>query len=686
LIPALKNNEEECPKGFHLNKKGNKCRYSLNEKLYDYLKKRSELWNSESPSIVGKFGILELIMTHRKHSPRACFPIVNETDLHRFQYVLGSNFVGYKMTSKSGEGLDDITFNTNAKDRGANVKFINGVSTNRPHISFRNHEFEIYISKLQGNVKHPNSYFKTFSFWNEFKEKKPHDRNTTLVSFERKNGNVFYGLAKEPAIVSKKGNFYIRLNLTVFHQDGADIGERDSYERLAYLLRSSLPICPTPKTKLSEDANNAKRLLEFSGKSFNMMGVDLGLATPYAYAIGKVTINGTAKEVKENSVELLDGGQYPSKSNDNYNRLLKNEQAFVRLVGKSRSFASYNEDGLDISEEEYQNLISDARKHFTKHDVLRGDDKTCLFAKNPDCVLKNFIIKHDNDLSKVKTLRGSLIKVLFRYIKSQFRSLKDDRKMSFKLVGYKTLDGSEFTWLECIERFKRCARSISYLGLGNDREAITFPELNDYYNNCKSNLLKTICSSIAEKANENGCAIVFVENLDVDRSSQSKKENYLTSLWSPKMFQDQLNNALSWYGIQIVGVNENCTSQRESESKKFGYRQGRNFYWEENGDIYQTDADENAARNILYNGATRHYNLYQVNVSNFKKKLLGKRLQGALTVRFGTVSAAKELFENMANSLDNEESSPYFYLHGDTWISQSKRKEIENEIKQSIGD
>jgi hypothetical protein len=685
LLPSLKKGEKECPKGFRLNGKGNKCRYSLDEKFYNYLQKNPILWEGEEIIAEKYWFILELIMIHKKHLPRARFPLVKEKDIHRFKFDLGNNYTDYELISKGGTGLEDVSKIIPVNQSWVETTFTGGVETRQPTIKIGKNVFDIYISKRQGKSTHPNPYFKKFKFWHKCKKnekgKLEHDKSINLICFERKSGNEFYALVREPSLIFKNDNFFIRLNFTILDRNV----EVHDYSDLAELMNSSLPSCKE-KQKYTESAKNIVILEKFSGKSFNMMGVDLGMAAPFAYSVANVKINGSKDTLKKNSVRFLDWGTYESQENEDYRNLLSDQVSFGRVVAISKSFSLHNEDGLDFSEDTgIQLLIENAKKYFTKHDVLTSKDKKCLFSKNPSKILKDFIKYHKNNLEIVKKSKGSLIKVLFRYLDLCFNNIKDQRKRSFEIQGYKTIDGSEYTWLRCIERMKRCCRSMSYLGLSNDRKVIETSSLNDYYNNCKDNFLKTICSSIAEKANENNCVIVFVERLEGQSSYQTKKENFLSALWSPAKIKKQLKNALSWYNIELVDVNENCTSQRECDSKKFGYRNGRTLYWEEDGEIYEIDADINAAKNILVNGATRHYDLYQINVSNFGRNKIGVRMGGALTVRFGTIENAQVFFEEKKKTLDKSEKSDYFYLHSDKWISQKERSELENEIKTYVG-
>jgi len=720
VIPTFRSGTKEITKYFFIDRKNRKRKYSLHHSFYDYLWDHPKLWEKgdiEKCLVAKNLWILELIMLHANHRPSACFPFSSEEDKHRFQYYCGDNFAKYKFEA-DGEDIEDAIAIDYKGKKAPVFSFINGKKCDRLYIKIGEERFPVCIKKQyysNGGEKTygPNSYFKNLSVWSGSAKK-------TSYWFEfEKRGQRFKAIVKEPSIVFTNGEFCVRINQTI----NVDIKDKIDQEAFVYGI-SAHPARQNERKGLSESAKNQERLELCRGSIQRVLGIDLGVIRPYAYACVEWKVGEdpkfsiVAEGMCEKSPETSSLNEYLE-----FNRDIR---VIRSIIGITRSIANKEEDEEEdeIELDKFQSeAICRVQKRLAKESesYAKSSDKNLQikkkiwseFAKmNIEEVIDSIrkVIKEcDNDLKKVKCHANWVGTMMLKYLSLRFGEIKNRRKLYFN--GSSDFVGKiddEFLWIRGVVDLKSVRKSISFLGCAEEEKPeLLFGEMEKYIRGCKDNLLKQIAASIVRKALELKCNIIILERLDGHSLDlkKAKKENDLLAMWSPKKISDSIKNAAAWHGLMVGSVSESCTSKVHFETEAFGYRAGRTFYYEDDdGEIQSVDADINAAKNIAHRFVFRHSDLKQICIIDLMKKKLKKEKKskeddkvkkdeesekvvafinksrdGFLTKHFGSLDAANKFFTENFDTKVN-----YVYLHKGKWISDKKLKEIEERIKESI--
>jgi IS605 OrfB family transposase len=695
IIPRL--NGETVEEDHFIGGKGEEIPYSLDPKLSEFLGKYPSLWQGDEPKILDLVFIAEKVFTHQNHHPHAYFPMMTQEDGHRVQYCLGKNYIGYTMVP-TGADLEDTVYSVTKFKEEKTYKFTKGKQVDTLHMSFKRGredkepvEFQIFIKqKYNSNTDNPNPYFKNLKVWSN-----EEDPNMNLFEFERK-GRVFRALIKEPSIIrNSDGHYEVRLNMTI-----ANDAKDEETQALCHYLSSSLPCALSDKSKSKEEPKNVDRLKILKGNTYKFLGVDFGLRAPFAWAVGESTITGAV-----NQLTILKTGEYSGTDTVMHARYIEQmayETALGKIIGMAKSTINgstlkrtFARNGFDkkIGPEE---LIRAAQQHFSdKLDDFGSEERKVIYAEFVNASLSDLFEKFTSDLTDhgigMKERKDYLVNILYRFVRANYCMIVELRKYSLSSKSVDTKQDFEFKWLECIERFKRLKRSMSYFGTGNDRKPITLDAMGDYYNGCKDNFLKVIAASIVKVAVDNGCRVIVLEDLKMSQSSKAmtkREENFMHSLWSPACIQAAVENCAEWYGIPVATVDESQTSKVHFETGAYGYRYGANLYYlnaAQDG-FLTTHADMNAAKNILNKFVTRHASSSQIMIAKAKDlvdpastRVKSKRFQGFLTEKFKSVPKAVAFV-----SQPKYELHQYLYLHQGNWITLEDRKALEAKIKGMV--
>lgn len=674
IVPALKGNIVPT-EHFFLDKDGNKIAYNLSEGFFKILKDNPSLWNTATPLILEKIHILEKIMNHTHHHPNAFYPFIGDNDIHRFQYNFGDNYTKYDFETK-GEDLEDIKVSIVTGKETVDTEFVKGCKVNDVFLNFsRSKEdndtisFRIHTKdKYHSGSFNPNNYFNDLSIW-----KIKNGKCTNLLQFPRK-GITVQATVKEPSIVKIDGYYAIRVNMTVVTKN-----DTTNNENLKWYLSTALPSAKSDRSAMQDTPANIERLKSITGKAFKFLGVDLGQRTPFSWAVGESTINGPV-----NTVNILTTGEYAVTNNDEYWNLLNDFKSFSKIIGITKTLskgASADFNNVFIKKT-IQNVIQYMASHNHGNDEKFETIKKFINDTNHLNTLKEQLLKCNNDLSILKKDYNFIGTIVLKYLSLRFNSLKNDRKYHLKHNDVSTKLNQEFKWLKIIESMKRALRSVSYLGTDNTRTPINLDKITDYFNGCKDNFLKVIASSIVEVAIKNNCNVIVMEGLNKNgtRTSLNKRnENFLHSLWSPARVTGAIENAANWHGITVAEVSESQTSQVHFETQTYGYRDKTKLYYLDNGEVKDTHADINAAKNIILKFVTRHASTTQVSINSVSEKDdEGKRMKGFLTHKFGTIKTAQDYFKKDFSGVD------FVYLNGNKWISKEDKIVLQNSIKEKV--
>jgi hypothetical protein len=285
---------------------------------------------------------------------------MDESSIHRFKYILGKNYVSYNIDTE-GTNVEDVTIaETDKFGNSTEHNFINGKSVDSMSIVIRNrfktsgeedsdesedqksqaeeYKLHIYINdKRYNGTFNPNSYFKNLKVWQVDSKK----AIIYLFQFDHKYERVNV-LVKEPAIVFNGKYYEIRLNMNVLTSTNKEVDE------LEWFLSSAAPVSLTARSKTKDTPKNIERLKLLKGKSFNIMGVDLGQRTPFAYAIGQTTINSISNDLK-----ILNTGEHvyeDSELGEMYWDLLKDQKSVSKIIGITKGLYSSPDDTKQFSE------------------------------------------------------------------------------------------------------------------------------------------------------------------------------------------------------------------------------------------------------------------------------------------------------------------------------------------------
>lgn len=675
LIPCLSGGVP-VKEHFFLQKDGKsekKIQFSLDDKFCEYLKEHPSLWSGNDPFILSHLYVLEMYVTHMGHLPHANYPFFsgNSDEDRRIGYLLGDNYERFSM-EYSGKDLDDVELANDKKEDKQTFSCGKEIGLSRVYIETHGSRFQVCLkdSYHDGSVN-PGEYFRNIRMWKNA-EKTPYH---ILLSFQR-HGKSFFAVVKEPSIVKRGQEYHVRMNMNII------LEQDEKTSNASWVLRSAYPSAQTSRQKIAE--KNPQRLALATGTTVTAMGVDLGKRAPFAYAVGQFTVSPDIDEMGK--VKIVGKGlleQSPSKA---YDEMLFDLVGASKFIGANKGMAK--EGALEVEMSwKTANLFSRMRQLLPGMvGQVKGKKLGVLMSfmsKNDDEIMgetKRLILEYGMDLESVKKDFRWYGMAVSYYLDRRFNAIREDRQFcndpSIKF-------DNEFRWIECIERMKRYKRAVSYLGMKitEDSPRIVLKDLVSYHKGCKDNYLKQISSAIVQTAVENGCKVIVLEDLENENAVlNSRNQNFLFSLWSPKRIKGAIENAAQWHGIECVYVSPGGTSQVAYETGLFGYRDRDSFYsYDLSGNLVKVNSDENAAANILVMAASRHTQIRQVNIQNVKSGTAGLRIKGMLTKEFGNV-------DNAVRSLSaiKDEDSDYVYRHGNKWISASERNAIREEIKQKV--
>ena len=680
VIPALKGGTEITEHFFIEPKDGNHIQYSLHPDFIELLKSSPVLWQGEDPYILKSVHILEALMTHESNRPNSAYPFIGESDTHRFSYFLGTNYTKYSVAVEGPAVEGDFTLETTNFGKSKTEVFTSGQKIDRMEFKVTRGDCDdaVYAFKLHTQDKYyggtfkPNTYLNNASVWTN-------KSNQAIYLQIFRKGLPVGAVVREPAIICKGGEYFIRLNMVVYPGDNSNTLDVRAFNSTA------APSAKTNRSVLQDSDKNLERWGTLKGKTYKYLGVDLGLRSPFSWAVGESTLTSVS-----NKVTILETGEYTAPFNPTYWTLENDCKNVGKILGITKSLAM----GKTASFNNYMKItIKSAQDFFSSYSKL-GTRREAIYREftqdtDPYNTLMNLLTKHNCDLIKVKQDPSFIGSILLSYLNLKFGELTEKRRMHLKDQTVDSKFSNEYNWLSIIEQLKRVSRSLSYKGTDNTRTPINLKNLTKSYNNCKANLLKQYSSMIATIAYNKGCSVIVLEDLKgASKSLTSRESNFLQAFWSPTMVKSAIENAAGWYGIAVAEVSESQTSQIHFETGKFGHRDRAFLYYEDaDGSVKSTHADMNAAKNIVSRFASRHTDLHQVSLKSLRGKPLegeaedantGKRLPGYLTFTFGSVNNGVEFFKAKDSTVD------LWYRDGDEWISKETRNERREAIKAKV--
>lgn len=649
ILPNLHDGKDTPNEHFFLDRKGRKRDYSLHDGFYNYLRDHPILWKDgiEESLVFKQLPTLKLIIDLRRLRPAAKFPFTTD-NTRIFQYLLGNNYLRFSL-KYYGDPLGDCT-------PWGRETFTNGSRVQTLQLEANGSNVSIITRQRYKNSRRwkPQPYLQDLKVWTN-------GDGIYLFRFLRRDEEVT-ALLKEPSIVKRGENYLLRLNFTI------PVETRGNLDQMGYLLGSS-PI-PSRRGGVTENDINKKRLGMVRGETVRVLGVDLGVTNPFAWASFSYTFG-------QENYTLVDSG-VPESSPDRtreYRQLSEDIRTLKTLVSITRKL--HEGRSFRLPPEAFSQTLARCKAFFEG----RGDPKSQQRAEvlepgTEACIdsLKTTLEAHNGDLQETKKDPMWAGSILLKYISLKFHKTKERRKFHLREQDSGSKLDADLIWVRIIRDLKKVKTSISYLGLPPGSSGLfDFSKLREYLASCRTNLLKQIAARVVQVAKEQQCDIIALESLRFqNRGDNRKSENEMLALWSPKIIQEAIKNRAEWEGILIKDVDERFTSQVHFETQQQGYREGGTLYYEEDGEIKSVHADINAAKNIAHRLLTRHLELPFADLSNGESK----RMKALLAKHFGSTREARKQLEPL-----HEEGR--VYRHGDRWISPSERKKIKEKIQKT---
>jgi IS605 OrfB family transposase len=656
LLPAIRDNQEPSSL-FWRTSRGKQHRFSLHEGVKKFLKENP--YTHDIPRET--FEWFNLIQKHKLTKKRANFPFLQDGDFDRVYYKLGKNYSNINWIIE-GETIEkNIVYEEKEYTEAIKAE----------HILLKIRDLGVQMrlhtkDKYHNGVFNPSPYFKDPIVW-QTKD----NPNTIIVEFT-KHGQRIICAIKEPSLCMKGDEYHMFSPFTVendYHEHHLDT--------VRYLLSTALP---NKDNGEEHKKDSIERFEKVKGKTVRVLGIDYGQTFPFAYSVSESVIDGSYSKPTVLKTGLCQGD---NTIRDKYHLLLRDIYAGIDYIKYTNQL-----DSTRINHTEklnrFSQLLLDMKDYFQNRDNNFQADTNLLYSiENPVEHLKSLLETHQPQ--DLKLQHGWMGYWAHKYLSLKFKETKILRSQHCKRGD--NIDqkfNNDFLWLKCIQAMKKLKKSLSYLGTDNDRTPIETKELSRYFKNVQENFMKQMTSQIVKTAKDNNCQFIVLEELDWG-DDNTKRDNELTALWSPKAFVEKVENASMWFNIRVVTVDPNHTSQVHYETDSFGYRQGETLYYEQDGVIKTTHADINASKNIAGRFLMRHKNRYKVAIGKYsgatvkKSDKTDRRNTGKLIDDFKTLKNAKGFFTQ-----EKFKGLYSAYIHKGEYITDDELKQYRKTLAERI--
>lgn len=660
LLQWSVNKETVVPnKGIWKSKTGTSINYSCGEYVIESLKSFPELWNAKT-SILSYDKLGEYIELNEKFHLKKEHSSYKEVDLFNspVKLFLGNNYVniadlkhdsangvisitiGYPKSTVKDNKADKITLECSYRRTGRGVHhYLEGLVVE---------ETKNDNDKLTGNFK---------------------------LSFKINGKRERVALLKEPSIRLVVRNskmdinnpkitdfdFYIDLTMNVILEVSHGIDEN-----VLWKYRSEFSKAFPEKKNFGNQKSLPKDAVKIPN-GIRVMGIDLGLKNPYAFAVYEYNSTGNHTLVASGIPEACKDEYYKQYSDFAY--LCENIR---RVIANTKRHVN---NGEDLDEGLFKSVQTQRAKFsslISIDTVTFNDYKNFVALKKQNTVILQDYKKDESWVVRKWVTECRRIKI--HLTNERFRRFSDWRK--------------HFFWIRALESFRKMFMSYDKLGsvprVKGFSDDIAFKSVYDEVNNLKLDYIKKMTSEVAQVAKKNNVALVVVEELENLRGSKfdDRDKNQLFNLWPVGQIKKFLEDALALYGILVGNAFEGNTSQVDADTGNWGYRGEK----EDIDTLYLLDdkvvnADVNAARNLSLRYMSKHtdfrtMSLYKVNDTYYVPTISldekdGKRVPGFLTKRFGH------------RDVVFQKSGEYLVLSNTTVQDLKKKSKLENLTKET---
>ena len=398
------------------------------------------------------------------------------------------------------------------------------------------------------------------------------------------------------------GDIYVDFPMTNHCEEGIDVKDSGKSKIFVENLHSS-------RWYLNSSPSLCAEKHKFEFDRFNVMGVDLGIRHPFAYAIascsfkkGSIVIDRILKCDHSKDSSVLNE---KTAIIDATTKMVEATYDFLKCV---RAISSGWKKPSDYS----PNLNWVKRLGFTKDSWTQF---LTQIESNPETWADIFRNPESNPLyfEADKMIRHNI-----SHLRSWHLQYSGKAKIDYCQNGNR-FDQSNILLRALIKL--EIARRKSYSMLGRDpSEAQPFAKgfcssLWEWHAGLVEYFSKQLASAIINVARENKVKFVFIEDLDTQRRLfDDVNDNIIKDSLVFGQIKKRLADKARKHNISVVMVNPELTSQVDYDTKKIGYRQERDTLLVDNGlKIESVEADINAAKNVLERGIVRNANLRTFN-------------------------------------------------------------------------
>ncbi|MHA1950869.1 MAG: hypothetical protein ACW99G_14305 [Candidatus Thorarchaeota archaeon] len=363
--------------------------------------------------------------------------------------------------------------------------------------------------------------------------------------------------------------------------------------------------------KIASTNTTRNKKLVSKKKDLVVLGIDLGINPIMAYSVmtvghkekGKMTI-----EIEGSpDSSFVDQGQVGGTVDDIINGRI------VGLSARSRALCDYIQ----------------CSKMFR--------DKRPMHVKQKESMLRSVGTLGITHQATNHEKRKSLIASLVKGCKTEFKKLKtelgnyDHKKRTEK--NWSIVPTEVFAMLALVDDVKSLMRSWNRYNW-SIKDARRYGNIHEtelakyvvYRNNLKKDFLNKLgkaiidlCADIKEKIGRKVDIIVIekFDFVDYDDTFKKKKDNRLTSLFSPKDLCNKIEQITEEIGVKCVKVDHRYTSQLSVVDNSFGFRDlsdhKTKFYYEYDGKLYRYNCDIMASMNLVKRFVTHNSHVPRVN-------------------------------------------------------------------------
>lgn len=634
-----------------------KFRFGYDPEFMNLIFKHRDLWD-----IIGKQSYVDVVFN--------CF--------HWKKEHIGVS--SFKTLNRIGLGKNFLRFCINKKDNKW-IMTVKGISNNAKELI----EFQV--------LPPPNTSFELIDDENQVYK--------IRYSRDSKQKTWYVGLIKEPHIrynVSRD-KFLIDFSVSEHKEEGKEENKLLAHDK--WFLKT------TPKYPSQKE----KKYKNLMAKSYNILGVDIGVARPFAAVVWSTERgqDGNLHKVEEKAIIC---------SNDNPDKEKKIQK--LKLIDKTI-------DAMNVA-------INVAMEYLYDNKEIKGvycrKERSISWSKILNYPVEKYKEYLDKNKSKdameslsnirkpangwfIYSCLNELKKMMYEFKSAYFNTIGSENKRKYTTL-YNKVDESTYLLKQAIRKFRSLRFKISTIGTTSAeqhfKKGFASKDLSWFNGICrKINNVNT--ADVVNAARKNTCDIIAMEDLDCELSLfNSTEDNNMKSLMSVGEIKKYIANKAGKHNIAVIPVDPDNTTTVEYNTGLLGHVCGRTLHIFDGENHREVDRDLNAARNIAQrcierNSDIRRFpvekldeNTYilalssrekggerrRASIYRWTKEITKKGIEECAFVRNedGSFSAVK-LTDDIKKMKKINDTKTYMFLHGKQWRLYH---DLQDEVEKKYND